>query len=305
MPDLITQSVAENYISTSSPNTTLLDALISNISQAICRYCKREFVSTAYDELYNGNGGRRLHLRHYPIITVQSVRYRPVTVIKIINNDTNDNQQARVQVTSTGIQLTRVASGVAHSESLVSYASYATLIACVNQINTIGNGWSAQIQGDSIDYSLWPSADLWVAEGEVGIAGSGQGCLTARGQNAELKMHTYELAGYQYDARRGWLLRAIPYTDPELLHPEDLIWSPGINNFRVQYTAGFATVPLDVQDACAVWVAARYWEALRDPGLKQESIPGSVSRTPFSTMPPYVQSILATYRDHKVLEFGG
>jgi hypothetical protein len=34
-------------------------------------------------------------------------------------------------------------------------------------------------------------------------------------------MHTYELAGYQFDPR-GWLLRAIPYTDPELLHPEDL-----------------------------------------------------------------------------------
>ena len=36
-------------------------------------------------------------------------------------------------------------------------------------------------------------------------------------------MHTYELQGYQWDAR-GWLLRAIPYTDPELLHPEDLIF---------------------------------------------------------------------------------
>ena len=61
-------------------------------------------------------------------------------------------------------------------------------------------------------------------------------------------MHTYELQGYQWDAR-GWLLRAIPYTDPELLHPEDLILPVGINNFRIQYTAGYTTVPEAVQEA--------------------------------------------------------
>src|SRR5438270_88373 len=76
-----------------------------------------------------------------------------------------------------------------------------------------------------------------------------QGAMTARGQFAELKLHTYELAGYQFDPR-GWLLRAIPYTDPELLHPEDLIWPVGINNFRVQYSAGFTTIPESVQEAC-------------------------------------------------------
>ena len=41
----------------------------------------------------------------------------------------------------------------------------------------------------------------------------------------------------------------IPYTDPELLHPEDLIWPVGVNNFRVQYTAGYSTIPEAVQEA--------------------------------------------------------
>jgi hypothetical protein len=68
-------------------------------------------------------------------------------------------------------------------------------------------------------------------------------------------MHTFELSGYQTNQRQGWLLRAIPYTDPELLHPEDLIWPPGINNFRVRYTAGYVTVPEDVQEATAELVA--------------------------------------------------
>ena len=46
-------------------------------------------------------------------------------------------------------------------------------------------------------------------------------------------------------------------------------------------------------------------EAQRDPGLKQETIPGSVTRTPFSTMPPGVQQLLMPYRDHKILSPGG
>jgi len=35
----------------------------------------------------------------------------------------------------------------------------------------------------------------------------------------------------------------ISYTDPELLHPEDLVWPVGINNLRIQYTAGYNVIP--------------------------------------------------------------
>ncbi len=304
--DLITLARAEDNVATPSPNTTLVSALITACSKGIARYCQREFVQTAYDELYSGNGDRRLLLRHFPILSVQSVRYRPVTVLKVINNDTLTNQQARVTVGSSGLILTQVASGTVTTIASVSYASYPTLIAVAGAVNALGNGWSAQVVGDSNDYANWPSADLFVPLGDIySPSGQGQGALTARGQFAELKMHTYELAGYQWDAPRGWLLRAIPYTDPELLHPEDLVWPVGISNFRVQYTAGFPTIPEDVQEACAQWVAALYWQTQRDPGLRQETIPGSVTRTPFSTIPPGVVQLLAPYRAHKILSPGG
>ena len=97
------------------------------------------------------------------------------------------------------------------------------------------------------------------------------------GSFAELKMHTYELQGFQWDPR-GWLLRAIPYTDPELLHPEDLIWPVGIANFRVQYTAGYTTVPEAVQEACARWVALMWNLTQRDPGLAGQSVGGALAQ---------------------------
>jgi hypothetical protein len=310
--DLITLARAKQNIQsiTDTSQDALLTTLITAYSDAIEKYCRRHFYSRSFDELYNGTGDRRLLLREYPVQSVQAVRYRPVTVLKVINNNTSLNQQARVQVTATGLSLTRVASGVSSTDSTALFATYPTLISLSNYVNTLGNGWSAQIVGDSGagggtgDYGLWPSQDLYVPP-SYGDGVQSQGALTARGTNAELKMHTYELSGYQWDPR-GWLLRAIPYTDPELLHPEDLVWPVGVNNFRVQYTAGYTTIPEAVQEACAVWVAIAYDLTLRAPTLTRQNVPGQISQAwpnPAGTglAPPHVVAkLLAPYRRHTV-----
>jgi hypothetical protein len=310
--DLITLSRAYSNIQSQTQGgsyDSLISTLITAYSDAIEKYCRRRFVSHAYDELYNGSGDKRLLLRQYPIQSVTSVRYMPVTVAKVTNTNTSLNQQARVQVTSTGLQCWRMASGVAVTETLLTWASYPTLTALMSAVTALGNGWSGQIVGSASaqfqgDYGLWPSADLYVP-GSYGDAleGAGvqtsQGYLNARGVFAELKMHTYELQGYQWDAR-GWLLRAIPYTDPELLHPEDLIWPVGINNFRIQYTAGYSTIPEAVQEACALWVAEAFYQTQRDVGLQSQAVSGAASfvwtlRDPLNP-PPRVRTLLAPYR---------
>jgi len=284
--DLITLARAKQDIQsiTDTSQDALLTTLITAISRGIEKYCRRDFVQTTYDELYNGTGDRRLLLRQYPLISVQSVRYRPVTVLKIINNLAN-TPQARVAVTSTGLTLTWVTSGVSSTQT-VAFAGNPTIVSLQNAINAVGSGWSAVGAG----YDQWPSADLRFP----------QGALTAAGQYAELKLHTYELAGYQIDDNRGWLLRAIPYTDPELLHPEDLIWPVGISNFRIQYTAGYATVPEGVQEACAQWVSEVYYQTYRDPKARKQATQGTVAQE-FSVvkatgqMPPNVAVLLAPY----------
>jgi hypothetical protein len=285
-----------------------IDALIGACSDAIVKWCRRDFFPRSYDELYNGTGDRRLMLRQYPVLSVESVRYRPVTVLKIINNDPVTNQQARVVVGKDGLELVRMASGVRAIDTSVTWTSYPTLSAVASAVTALGNGWAGQIVGDAGaqggqgDYGLWPSQDLYVPQ-SYGTGATSQGAMTARGVFAELKMHTYELQGYQWDAR-GWLLRAIPYTDPELLHPEDLIWPVGVNNFRVQYSAGYPTIPEAVQEACAVWVAWRWFSTKRDPALKsQTTAPSGGTATSQQweadnpTGPPAeVQGLLQPYR---------
>jgi hypothetical protein len=289
---------------------TLTD-LITSVSDAIEKYCKRRFISHFYDELYNGSGDKRLLLRQYPLQSVQSVRYMPVFVCRVGNFNTALNQQARVSITSTGLQCWRMASGVATTETLLTWSSYPTLQSLMNAVSALGNGWQGQVVTSATsefagDYGNWPSADLYVPssygdslEG-VGIQTS-QGNLNGRGCWAALLMHTYELQGYQWDAR-GWLLRAIPYTDPELLHPEDLIWPVGINNFRIQYTAGYSTVPEAVQEACAEWVAFLFWQSKRDPALIHQ-VPSSATASgwgpiasPRAQPPQHVRALLAPYK---------
>jgi hypothetical protein len=309
--DLINLTRAYQALQGVSSQDTLLGVLITAYSEAVEKYCRRRFVTGSYDELYDGNGERRLLLRQYPIQSVQAVRYRPVTVLKITNTIAA-NVQARVSVLSTGLQLVSVSAGVKTTvTSGLTFAGNATLSALVAAVNAVGNGWSAQIVGDSTNYGSWPSADLYVpssygdtleASGVLQSQGALQGVA---GSFAELKMHTYELAGYQWDAR-GWLLRAIPYTDPELLHPEDLVFPVGINNFRVQYTAGYTTVPEAVQEATARWVAYGYYLAQRDPSLLHQ-VPASGTTSGWgpvtsgrSSPPADVRALLAPYRRYLI-----
>src|SRR5438309_9707461 len=133
MADLITLARAKvNTITASGTGAddSTVAQLISSASKAVQRYCRRDFVQTAYDELYNGNGNRRLHLRQYPLVSVQSVRYRPVTVLKVINTLVN-TPQARVTVTSTGLTLLTVTSGTPTTLT-VPFAGNPTIVAVQN-----------------------------------------------------------------------------------------------------------------------------------------------------------------------------
>jgi hypothetical protein len=302
--DLITLARAYQNLQGVSSVDTLLQTLLTAASDAIQKWCRRDFVSTSYDELYSGNGQRELMLRQYPTISVESVRYRPVTVLKITNTDAA-NVQARVSVTSTGLKLVRVNAGTKTTDTSVTFAGNATLATCAVAVNALGHGWSAQVVGDSTNYGSWPAADLYWPPAFPSFGGgtTGQGALQCvAGSFAELKMHTYELAGYQWDSR-GWLLRAIPYTDPELQHPEDLVWPMGVNNLRIQYTAGYATIPEAVQEACAEWTAVLYYQCSRDPTLTNQLTTGGAAsgwKTTPGQPPDNVLTLLLPYRRHTI-----
>jgi hypothetical protein len=276
MANLITRARAiynlDNRSTTSAENTTL-DALIAALSTAIERYCNRVFASQALDELYDGRDHAELLLERPPIVSVERVAFDPTAVLRVENTSAT-NQRATVQVTASGLTLVRVASGVGSSSS-VAFAGNATLTALASAITALGNGWSASVV-DTSDADR-ASADLRAP----------QGALSAKDVAAELLLHKQELYDFSIDAARGVLRRGAG-------------WPGGARYWRVLYTAGYATVPEDVQEACAQWVAHLFWQTKRDPGLARESIPGTVARTPQHEMPSSVRALLRAYRNPRV-----
>lgn len=296
MADLITNQRAKlNLPHATTSDDNVINARIRACSAAIQSWCRRDFVATAYDELYHGHGADYLQLRQYPLLSVEAVRYSPRAVLRIQNTATSTNQQARVAVTATGLELVRVASGTKTIDTSISWTSYATLTAVATAVDALGSGWDAQVVGD---YGLWPSADLRLP----------QGALDCRGRLVDLAMHADELATYEVDERLG-LLYLSPATAPENLGwPPS--WQPGpwvqrANYWRVQYTAGYATVPEEVQEACAQWVAALFFAGMRDPGLAWQKVEGAgshgVPEVTSQHVPPWLQCLLARYRRFDVM----
>lgn len=254
MADLISLSRAKdgiNKASFTSAEEARLTRLITAASKAIKRYCRREFDSQNFDELYDGSGGRLLLLDQYPILSVSRVAGRPTTVLTVTNTATA-NQRASVAVTSTGLTLTRVASGVTSSNT-ITWTSNTTLTAVHNAINALGNGWSATLGSES--FGNYASADLRAP----------QGALNALNVQAPLKIHLEELNDFSIAPDGGWLERSGG-------------WECGLGNWRIVYTAGYATVPEDVQEACVQWVAALWWQTLDNPaGYPDLPTPGVVT----------------------------
>jgi hypothetical protein len=65
MADLINRACAVynlNNQATTNDEKDMLGALVSACSTAIEKYCRRDFVQSAYDEVYCGTADRRLFL---------------------------------------------------------------------------------------------------------------------------------------------------------------------------------------------------------------------------------------------------
>lgn len=286
MADLITRARALRYLagltSPSALENTLIDSLILACSQAIERYCGRQFHPREYDEVVDGLGQRELLLRNYPVLAVERIAYGPVGVLTIINTDPDTYQRARVQVTDDGLTLTRVASGVTSKDELT-FADYPTLSDLKSAINLLAHGWAATIPESK--YTYFPSEDLRAL----------QGAFNARNLEVALFAHGEELSDFRILSRKGILLRGRSASRASLTCPGN-IWAGGANYWRIQYTAGFYPLPAEVEQACAEWVAQLFWTAQRDPGLTQEQVIGTIFRVPLQGMTQTVRQLLAPFR---------
>jgi hypothetical protein len=300
LPDLITTSRAMQNASLAAlggSNAGYLASLITAASDAIRRVCNRDFSQTAYTEYYSGGIYIRepLRLRQFPVLEITRVATNPRPAIRVQNVDNGTNQRATVETTPTSLRVFRMASATPITNDLP-FASYPTIASMAAAINALGGGWAAQTIGE---FANWPSADLKVL----------QGAATALFGGRELELYTEDLqpflcwppgdswgdgsqtpCGWRLDDETGELFGRFPR---------------GQLNLRIDYTAGFASIPQAVQEACVQLALDLFNAGLVNNTLKKATLgAGSFElkdQTKTATLSAKVGVLLAPYVDYSKL----
>ena len=300
LPDLITTSRAMQNASLAAlggSNAGYLASLISAASDAIRRVCNRDFSQTAYTEYYSGGIYIRqpLRLRQFPVLEITRVATNPRPAIRVQNVDGGTNQRATVETTPTSLRVFRIASATPITNDLP-FASYPTIASMASAINALGGGWAAQTLGE---FANWPSADLKAL----------QGAATALFGGRELELYTEDLqpfacwppgdswgdgaqtpCGWRLDDETGELYGRFPR---------------GQLNLRIDYTAGFASIPQAVQEACVQLALDLFNAGLVNNTLKKATLgAGSFElkdQTKSATLSAKVGVLLAPYVDFSKL----
>lgn len=280
MADLITASRAiqnANLATLNTANPDYLASLITAASVAIERACGRVFGTASYREYLSGPRyqGDALRLSHYPVLSISRVAACPTRALCVTNTASTTNQRATVATTDTALILYRMASGTGTTTTLA-FASYGTLATLKTAIEAAGSGWQVTVNGG---YEAWPTTELAPMQGAVSaMAGTG----------ADLEIYAEDFTmPWRLDAGSGILWGTFPH---------------GLNNIRVDYTAGYATIPEDIQQATVLLVQHLYQLDKVQAGVQSVSI-GPYSRTfapaaATAAMPSSVASMIARYVDH-------
>ncbi len=234
------QTITSDTAASGEPQNTI-STIHAGIEQAIIQYCHRIFDSTIYlHELHNGNGTPDMFLNQYPVINITQVAIGEMAGIKVKNTDTTATR-ATVDVDPDNTLMTLTVAGVSASAATIdlSDASYDTIDEVVTQINTLGNGWSAETNDTNFG-SLLSSELLPVMAYQVGSRGN-------------------QVADWSYLNMPNLVISVKHNAVNAQIHYAG-IFTPGFQNVITTYTAGYSTanMPADLKLSVYLWVKAVY-----------------------------------------------
>lgn len=324
--DLITSAYAEQVlaaggITLTGSQSAILATLITAASREIIRYCSRQFALTTYSEIVTPEGTRQdrgepssAKLSAFPVQSITSVLTNRSTVLTIRNTDTTTNQFASVVFTMTGdveyldlvytgLTLSRMASGVTTTDTLT-FAANVTLGALATAINALGNGWNATVQSS---YELYPSASL-VGVREPKNALSNGACLDlfvtpAESYDIDRATGIMRCYGGQGGSGYGGFYGGFSDVFGDSLDGQGGYGGAwGWGQYQATYTAGWSTIPENLQQVCAEIVKGMYARLDTDPSLKSETADkySYTLRDVISSLPDWAKDVLLYYKSWSV-----
>lgn len=237
---LTTLAVLKSWLGISvSTDDTILGYAIDRASKAVQAYCGRNFTSQRYLEIYDG-ATSRLALYQNPVVSIRNIGTGWDSVASISATNATD-VFVSVSVLDASILLHRVTSAGAEVDTTATFAAYPTSALMAAYISTV-SGFSA---------SNFTDVDIRYVRKLGG--------RNLKRTTAYFEAPTDSFYDYQVDLDAG------------IVHGAFL---PTRRSVLVDYTAGFAVIPEDVEQA-STSIAARFYHArARDSGLASESLGG-------------------------------
>ena len=243
---------------------TTVAAIKSGVESAVKAYCRRNLESTSYKDVYVDKNNY-IVLKDFPVTAVTKVQKGETSPLYISNS--NQFTSAVVSVTETKVVL--IYNGVTYAGDLT-FATNTTLGALVTAINAAGSGWKAVTQ--TSDFNSILSTEL--------LPLFGQSALYNR--NVQVWIPSQDFPYLDVDYVNG------------ILRSEQSI-AGEFEKVYVNYTAGYVTIPADLQYAVKLWVKDIYTRHQESAvGLLSYSITGV--RKDYEQIPYSAKLILDNYK---------
>lgn len=257
---LTTTARFKSYIGeTSTTYDTLIDALVDRATSALEAYCGHCFGEDTYRHRFDGDGTTSLFLPEFPVTQVTLLSTALQDVIRITNTS-SDAWHTYIEVVesasdpsvSSTMNLV-IQGGASDGSNALTLSSY-TLTTLVAAINALGSGWAATL--NISDSGVWDAPEL--------LPCSGLHCL-----------NDYAYVQIPYEPNIDFIIkgqRNPPYTGNvgELRLP--IGFANGNKNVVVRYTAGYPTIPDDLEQICLDLVQVYYKSRNTDSTVKREKL---------------------------------
>lgn len=281
--DLDTFKTFVDIPETDDSQNDLLNLYLNAVDILFNELCDREFDSTSYThQEYNGDGGKRLWLRHIPVTAIIQLSTERIPAIRV-KNTTSGAARATIDVDVSAQTLTHtLVVGVTTTTAPIDLTAAATdtLSELVTAINALGNGWTAEIY--DTDLNGLPSTELLELMGfNCGVPRRGGDatlkdlCIPGNPLDGEFRID---------DAKMGTL-----YNWPG--------FPRGINNIIISYTAGYtaATMPSDLKMGVLTGAQALYARGEED-GYGVKSFSNETLRVSYADwLPDYSLKMIGKY----------